>query len=315
MNRILAATVAVMITTSAFGQNTRSFTDHLDRIVEIPADPQRIVSLGAKNVTVPMIELGVMPVGSQGTLPAGGTPTIRASAVSTGVDFNNSDITFVGDYPVDLELVAALGPDLIIWPDWQSDVTLDQLELIAPTVAYATDSTLHDAQAFYATLLEAEDELGASRDRFNAQLAQLSALVPEGTTVSIVHGNDEGIWTTYPYGNLTLILEGAGFTTVDIQATIPAGEYPTFSAERLQEFDADWIFTTYRTDRGQTPDDAIAAMEGAFPGFCDVLSACREGRFVALPREEVSTPSYDAVGGAIFALTTIMSNPYVQPQN
>ena len=84
-------------------------------------------------------------------------------------------------------------------------------------------------------------------------------------------------------------------------------------AEQLQAFDADWVFTTYRTDRGQVPDDAITGMDDVFPGFCEQLTACREGRFIALPREEITTPSYHAVGAAIFALTAIMSNPYVQP--
>ncbi|MEM1302071.1 MAG: iron-siderophore ABC transporter substrate-binding protein, partial [Pseudomonadota bacterium] len=98
MIRILSTACLIALGTGSLA-DTRSFTDHLDRTVDIPTNPQRIVSLGAKNVTVPMIELGVMPVGSQGTLPDGGTPTIRASATSTGVDFGNSDIAFVGDFP------------------------------------------------------------------------------------------------------------------------------------------------------------------------------------------------------------------------
>ena len=288
--------------------------EHLKGETCIPTEPQRIVSLGSKNVTVPMIELGVLPVGSQGTLPDGGTPTIRASATATGVDFGNSDIAFVGDYPVDLELIAAQNPDLIIWPDWQSDVSLEQLEAIAPTVAYATDSTLHDAQAFYAALLERDAQLAANRARYDAQIAQLAALVSEGATYSIIHGGDGVFWTGQPYGNLDLILQDAGLTQNALIAEQPQGTYPEFSAERLQDLDADWIFTTYRTDRGQVPQDAIEAMEAAFPGFCDVLKACREGRLIAVPREEITTPSYDAVGGAIFMLTTVLSNPFIQPE-
>ncbi|MFG5382641.1 ABC transporter substrate-binding protein [Yoonia sp. R2-816] len=318
MRRISLAVLAICAATPSLalecGDGMRAFT-HMTGETCIPENPQRIVSLGSKNVTVPLIELGHAPVGSQGSLREDGTATIRASAVSTGVEFDNSDITFVGDYPVDLELVAALEPDLIIWPDWQDEVNMDQLTLIAPTIAYATDATVHDAQAFYARLLGAEDELARAKARYDAQIAQLAALVPAGTTVSVIHGGDGGFWTSYPYGNLTLILEDAGFEVVDILASIAPGEYPTFSAERLQEFDADWVFTTYRTDRGQTPTDAIAAMENAFPGYCDVLTACAEGRFIALPREEVSTPSYDAVGAAIFALTTHMSNPFTQPRD
>ncbi|MDX8354788.1 ABC transporter substrate-binding protein [Cognatiyoonia sp. IB215182] len=291
----------------------RAFT-HLQGESCIPENPQRIVSLGSKNVTVPMIELGVMPVGSQGTLPDGGQPTIRASATSTGVDFGNSDIAFVGDNPVDLEAVAALNPDLIIWPDWQDEVSIDQLELIAPTITYFTDSTLHEAQEFYAALFGKGDALAANRARYDAQIAQLASLVPDDTSYAIIHGGSDGFWTCTPYGNLDLILQDAGLNPVTYPNNPAAGDCPTYSAEELQAFDADWVFTTYRTDRGQIPQDAIDAMEGAFPGFCDVLSACQQGRLIPIPREEITTPSYDAVGGAIFMLTTVLSNPFLQPE-
>ncbi|MEM7489267.1 MAG: ABC transporter substrate-binding protein [Pseudomonadota bacterium] len=295
------------------GAQTRDVTDHLGRKVAIPTDPQRIVSLGGKNVTVPMIELGVTPIGSQGTHPEGRAPTIRASAVATGIDFDTSEIVHVGDFPVDLELIASLDPDLIVWPDWQDEVSLDQLSLIAPTVAYETDATLHDAQTFLAALFGREDRLAANRVRYDAQIAQLADLVPEGATYSVLHGRDGEFWTCAPYGNLELILQDAGLAPVPIIAGAEMGACPRFSAERLQDFDADWVFTTYRTDRGERPEDALAGLDGVFPGFCQVLAACRDGRHVVLPREELTTPSYDVVGAAIFALTAILSDPYARP--
>ncbi|QPH55626.1 ABC transporter substrate-binding protein [Pontivivens ytuae] len=311
MTRLILA-CAMLLALPAWAQ-TRVFTDHLERTVEIPVDPQRVVSLGSKNVTVPMIELGVMPVGSQGTMPESGEPTIRASGIATGVDFHNSDIVYIGDFPVDLELIASLAPDLIVWPDWQDEVSLDQLSLIAPTVAYETDATLHDAQAFFAELFGRHERLAANRARYDAQIAQLSGLIPAGTTYSVLHGREGEFWTCKPYGNLELILQDAGLDPSSIIAEAESGACPRFSAERLQDFDADWIFTTYRTDRGETPQDALAGLEDVFPGFCNALTACREGRHIVLPREELTTPSYDAVGAAIFALTTLLSNPYAQP--
>ncbi|MGR3491223.1 MAG: hypothetical protein ACU0DW_04125 [Shimia sp.] len=121
-------------------------------------------------------------------------------------------------------------------------------------------------------------------------------------------------WTGQPYGNLDLILQDASLTQNALIAEQEMGTYPRFSAEQLQELDADWVFTTYRTDRGQTPQDTIDAKEAAFPGFCLALTACAEGRLGAIPREELTTPSYDAVGGVIFTLATILSNPFVQPE-
>ncbi|MEM8787902.1 MAG: ABC transporter substrate-binding protein [Pseudomonadota bacterium] len=304
-----AVLLSALLALPAQAQETRVFTDHLDRQVTVPANPTRIVSLGSKNVTVPLIELGAVPVGSQGTQRTDGSRVIRASGVTTGVDFDNSEIAFVGDFPVDLELVAALEPDLIIWPDWQDGVALEQVEAIAPTVAYVTDTALHEAQEFYARLLGRGDLLAANRARYDAQLAQLKGLAADGTTVSYLQAFDGTIYSCNPYGHIGLVLGEAGFDFPPIIDTIAPGDCDGFSAESLQDFDADWIFVTYRTDRGQTPADAVAALEEVLPSYCTALTACQAGRLVFMPREEVTTPSYDAAMAVMFALATHMSDP------
>ena len=63
----------------AFAQETRSFTDDTGRVVDIPVAPLRIVSLQDLAITVPLLELGVTPVGSHGRTTAEGVPFIRAS--------------------------------------------------------------------------------------------------------------------------------------------------------------------------------------------------------------------------------------------
>lgn len=189
MLRSLALAIGLtLLAGPALAQETRLFIDDLGREVQIPVDPQRIVSLGGKGVTVPLIELGVIPVGSQGAQREDGTRIIRASGVTTGVDFDNSDIAFVGDYPVDIEAVAALEPDLIIWPDWQDGIAVEQLEALAPTVAFFTDSGLHEAQDFFAELVGAEEALAFNRARYERQIAQIRTLVPEGTSASVIQG-------------------------------------------------------------------------------------------------------------------------------
>jgi len=50
--------------TAVSGQETRSFTDDAGRTVEIPTQPLRIVSLQDLAITVPLLELGVTPIGS-----------------------------------------------------------------------------------------------------------------------------------------------------------------------------------------------------------------------------------------------------------
>jgi iron complex transport system substrate-binding protein len=36
-------------------------------------------------------------------------------------------------------------------------------------------------------------------------------------------------------------------------------------------------------------------MEGVMPGWCDFMRACRTGRYILLPREEVISNSYAAL--------------------
>ena len=69
----------------AIAQETRTFTDDLGRVVDIPGQPLRIVSLQDLAITVPLLELGVTPVGSHGRTTAEGVPFIRSSDVLTGV--------------------------------------------------------------------------------------------------------------------------------------------------------------------------------------------------------------------------------------
>ncbi|MFQ6548026.1 ABC transporter substrate-binding protein [Aestuariibius sp. 2305UL40-4] len=309
--RIVLAILLVLATPAL--ADTREVTDHAGRTVTIPADPQRIAALGAKNVAVPLIELGIVPVASQGSVLPDGTELMRASKVTTGIDFDNSGISFLGNFPIDIEAVALADPDLIILPDWQDEVSLDQLEAIAPTIVYATDTPLHEAQAFFAEITGTGARLRHNRIRYDAQVAQIRALVPEGTTVSYLHAFDGALFSWHEYFHIGALLRDAGLAFPDIIETIPDGEHARFSAERLQDFDADWLFITYRTDQAQTPADAVAAMETVLPSWCEVLTACREGRVVYLPRAEVSTPSYDAAMAVAFAIVSHLSDPARQP--
>lgn len=70
------------------------------------------------------------------------------------VDFDNSDIRFIGTADIDLEAVAAARPDLII-TEPSRHVSVEQLEKIAPTVSI--------------------DHLQGSARRFTASWRSLSA--------------------------------------------------------------------------------------------------------------------------------------------
>ena len=122
-------------TVSAADPHTQTFTDDLGRTVNVPAaSAARIVSMHDLDITIPLIELGVPPIASQPAVRAWSAATICAPAQLTGVDFDNSDIRFIGTADIDLEAVAAVSRILII-TEPSRHVSVEQLEKIAPTVS------------------------------------------------------------------------------------------------------------------------------------------------------------------------------------
>ncbi len=91
----------------AHAEGSRTFTDDLGRTVSVPLQPKRIVALHDIDLTIPLIELGVIPVGSHGRMGGDGKPYLRSSAILTGVDFDNSDIAYIGSINADLEAIVA----------------------------------------------------------------------------------------------------------------------------------------------------------------------------------------------------------------
>ena len=108
--RILAYSLLVAaLSFSAAAQDTRTIIDDAGRSVEIPANPQRIVSLHDLYFSVPLIELGVLPAASHGRMVVEGQPFMRSAKMMTGVDFDNSPIAFLGTgTDIDPEIIAAI---------------------------------------------------------------------------------------------------------------------------------------------------------------------------------------------------------------
>ncbi|MGR3491221.1 MAG: ABC transporter substrate-binding protein [Shimia sp.] len=314
MIRILTFTLCT-ISSAAVAQETRSVTDDLGRTVEVPADPQRIVVLHDKNLGTPLIELGVIPVGSHGRETSAGEPFIRGSITVTGYDFDNSDIAYMGGNPADVETIAATRPDLILTSTWQN-ADVDQLSAIAPTVV--VDTTARGTIGVFPLLAEAtstEDALARLETRYEAQIAQIRRLVPtEEITVSKLQAAGEDLFVQHTYSALGKVLRDAGFQFPDAVNAIPEGGVERWSAERIQDLDADVIFMTYRTDREQVPQDARDAVEALVPGWCDLLHACREDQLVILPRAEATSASYDALMAMSMAVLATFSQGHIVPK-
>jgi iron complex transport system substrate-binding protein len=301
---ICAAALAIA---PAMGQETRTLIDDLGRSVEMPAHPLRIVSLQDLAITIPLIELGVFPVGSHGRTTADGAPFIRSSAVLTGVDFTNSDIKFVGNNPADVETISALQPDLILTTPWQG-TPVDQLEKIAPTFVIGDERGMFSTYELLADITGTQDRMAYLRARYDGQIAQIRRLIDTASiTTSVIQGVQGTFYVLHTYGTLGQVLRDAGFKFPAIIDAIPEGGDLRVPAEQLPELDADFVFATYRTDTLETPADSDAQLNAVVPDFCQYLTACQNNQFITIPREEASSNSFYALGAISYMVIANIS--------
>lgn len=313
MNRILVALAAALLAVmSVAAQETRTITDFAGRSVEIPVKPLRIVSLHDLAITIPLIELGVFPVGSHGRTSDAGAPFIRASAVLTGVDFTNSDIKFVGANPADIEAISALQPDLILTTEWQG-APVDQLEKIAPTIVISDSASMFDTYNLLADITGTQDRMTFLKARYDGQIAQIKRLIDTSSiTTSIIQGNEGTFYVLHTYGTLGQVLRDAGFKLPAIIDAIPEGGDLQVPAEQLPELDADFVFATYRTDTLETPATSDEQLNAVVPDFCKYLTACQNNQFITIPREEASSNSFYALGAISYmVIANISGRPFV----
>lgn len=307
----LAAALA-LAGTAAMAQETRTLVDDAGRSVDIPLKPQRIATLHDLYFTVPLIELGVMPVASHGRMGEGGKPFIRSAKALTGVDFDNSPIAFLGTgTEIDPELVAAAEPDLIILSTNQKPEAYSQ---IAPTVLL--DFNVSDKFELYDRLAEVtgtQDRLALLKTRYDLQIANLRRLVDtEAISVNIIGAVEGQVRSYRHFAALGKVLDEAGFALPPALPEIAAGQYADFSPERLQDMDADLILVSYRAEEGETAQDAYDQLEAAVPGYCAFLSACQNGRLIAIPRDETFAASYGALGTLAYTITALTTAPAPQ---
>lgn len=274
----------------------QTFTDDLGRTVQVPDRPQRIVSLHDLDITIPLIELGAPPVASHGRTRPDGSHFLRSSAQLTGIDFDNSDIRFIGTADIDLEAIAAVKPDLII-TEPNRNVPVEQLQKIAPTVSI--DHLLGGAPRIYSKLAQltgTQARLAVLDHRYQAQIQQLKQTIDtQKISVSVIQANNGKVTVHHSYHSLGRVLRDAGFRFPPLIERIPDGERIDVSAEQLPELDADFLFATWRSDTGGKPQDERNDMEKVMPGWCDFMRACRTGHYILLPREEVISNSYAAL--------------------
>lgn len=249
----------------------------------IPEDPQRIVTLQDQNGLLPLLELGVTPVGSAGHILEDGTQVFRRTE-----GYDTSGVAFVGTYgEPDREAVAALAPDLIIaspWPAGQAEA----YAAIAPTIVFDPFS-----QPLDEALLQLADAVGRTEEaeRLQAETeahagalrAELGDRLDRATLSFITPDLAGGLF--YPENGTQAA--GVAFRLLDLtrvpaQGALGPDDQPELSWEALPEHAGDLLFAfTYDAEDQGGEFDRVLALP-----VVQALPVARAGQVVEIDGTE-----------------------------
>ncbi|SEQ61640.1 iron complex transport system substrate-binding protein [Devosia sp. YR412] len=303
--RLLAlAAILAGLTLSARAQDTHTITDHAGFAVEIPVEPLRVVSLHDWTATVMTYELGGNLVGSTGRLnKTTGEYFIRSGRELYQLGFGHGVEMASVHGQLDMEMIAALEPDLIIGNTGDTLEFRDQLNLIAPTMMF-------DPQNGHAPLDNYRDLAGwvNRTEKFDELLAQYEARIAAAkpiimaenaapTYVAMTPNPEDGdirIFSTY--GAQTQVLEDLGFLHGAIADRVPDGEQEAyFSAEIIGELNTDYIFSSHIVDDGEDETTMLKQLEEVAPGASQTLPSVQNNKFISMQRFFVYPTTFAAM--------------------
>lgn len=272
---------------------TRTFVDAMDREVNIPVDPQRIVVLSEIDLDS-LLALGLTPVGApngrgQLTLPTYLQPIIEDQTTAIG-----------GLGEPNLETILTLEPDLIVYSDPYGPLAemIPELEQIAPVVVpYVYNDDWHWKTVFTA-IAEAMDksaEAEAWLESYESRAATLGEQLPEDLNeVSIVRWMADGPRILLPNAFSSQVLDDVGFERPEHQLDL-AGTHPVhtdvISMEQVDLINADIIFAG-----GLNPEGDVVMQEALENPLVQALTAVQAGRLF-----EVDGLAWSSTGGPMAA--------------
>lgn len=261
--------------------------EHSMGTTDVPDAPQRVVVLTNEG-TEAVLALGVQPVGAAKSWIGDPWYPHITEAMGEAVNLGTES-------KVNLELLAALQPDLILANKQRHEEIYPQLSAIAPTVV--SERLRGDWRLnfeLYALALGKEAEGAAALAEFEANVASLSEKLGDAKAekVSVIRFLPSQI-RIYQLDSFSgFILRQIGFDRPDNQNVedfaIRTGK------ESIPDMDGDRIFY-FTWDKGD--GEGLAARDDALADpLWQSLSAVREGRV-----HEVSDPIWNTAGGILAA--------------
>ncbi len=294
---MLALPLTILCNTEA-----REVVDTMGRTVDIPDKPDRVVVMSEPAIGVPMIELGVNPVGSFGRADDG--------TYQVGADF--IDILFGPDQKkpqgignnrqVDLEKLYAMKPDLIIGTEFDVD-KLKQLSSVAPVYMqhYTTGHLDNFAiEENLAKLFGKENAFQALKTDYQQDVEETKKQLPESlenkTYLPVIIMDQinivgEGIGVSQPLNDLGMkpfeVSKDKTHSDGSPKIVLP------ISAEAFGSLDPDILVVIINWGAPDKSSEATReALNKLVPGWENYMKPAREGRVIYLDGSKVFTPSF-----------------------
>ncbi|MEU4066124.1 iron-siderophore ABC transporter substrate-binding protein [Streptomyces wedmorensis] len=266
-----AAKTAAMGTEAQPGQFPRTLTHALGR-TELKAAPKRVVVLDVGELDN-VVSLGVQPVGYAPSEGDDGIPGYLKKDAGTPKSVGTIN-------NLNLEAIADLQPDLILGSQLRAADKYDELSKIAPTVfSIRPGFTWKENYLLNAAALDRTAEAKEKLAAYETKAKRLGTDIgPDKPTVSMVR---------YLPGKIRLYAKASFIGTILEDAGLPRPENQRIdelaaeiSPEKIDEADADWIFTGVYGDAEATKKDTAQANP-----LWKNLKAVKAGRAKDVPDE------------------------------
>lgn len=262
----------------------------------VPGDPERVVVLDADVSLEPVLALGLPVV-------AAPSPNFTGGFSSTVEPLLDDDFTDLGPLSgLSGEAVAVADPEVIVINPAVGEVArrYDDLSRIAPVVAPEYEQTawrqrLLDTAEVFGRTAEAQEVLA----EYDARVAEVDALVPDGTTLSMVRVRSDGFRYLTSEGAFPwTVLSDVGFEQPSAQEQGAVGE--PFVDISLEEADV------------LRADVRVVAVDGAADGGsggADTLADLEDNPlWTGLSEQTRVVPSADWVFGGVLSALAILDD-------
>ncbi|WP_406107079.1 iron-siderophore ABC transporter substrate-binding protein [Streptomyces sp. NBC_01003] len=238
-----ASRTAKMGTTAKAGQFPRTI-EHAMGKTELKAQPKRVVVLDVGELDN-VASLGIKPVGYAPTEGDDGVPSYLKKAAGTPKDVGTIN-------SLNLEAIANLHPDLILGSELRAAKLYPQLSKIAPTVfSIRPGFTWKENYLLNASALDKTAEAKANLAAYEKKAEKLGEDIGEKKPTVTMLRYMPGMIRLYAKASfIGTILDDAGIPRPKNQQVVDLAT--EVSPEKIDQADADWIFTGVYGDAKKT---------------------------------------------------------------